>query len=74
MERPAAVVLHPLAGYRDPKAFSTDLGRACVMLSRHRAHLTVVTDAATPAVLRVTDPGIAVTTHRALLAALLDLT
>jgi hypothetical protein len=37
-------------------------------------HLTVVTDAATPVVLRVPDPGIAVTPHRALLAALLDLT
>lgn len=72
MERPAAVVLHPLAGYRDPNAFGTDLGRACVMLSRHRAHLTVVTDTATPSVL--TGPGLdpAAATHRTLLHTLLD--
>lgn len=71
MERPAAVVLHPLAGYRDPNAFGTDLGRSCVMLSRHRAHLTVVTDTATPAVLTGPDPDPATLTHRALLDALL---
>ncbi len=70
MERPAAVVLHPLAGYRDPNAFGTDPGRACVMLSRHRAHLTVVTDAATPAALAGPDPTPATRTHRTLLAAL----
>ena len=57
MERPAAVVLHPLAGYRDPTTFGTDLGRACVMLSRHRAHLHVVTDTATPTVLSATRPA-----------------
>lgn len=50
----------PLAGYRDPNAFGTDPGRACVMLTRHRAHLTVVTDTATPTI----------TTHRALLVTL----
>lgn len=71
MERPAAVVLHPLAGYRDPNTFGTDLGRACVMLSRHRAHLTVVTDTTTPAVLRSPEPDRATLTHRALLDALL---
>lgn len=71
MERPAAVVLHPLAGYRDVNAFGTDLGRSCVMLSRHRAHLALVTDTATPDVLRTTDPDPATDTHRALLAALL---
>lgn len=70
MERPAAVVLHPLAGYRDPNAFGTDLGRACVMLSRHRAHLAVVTDAATPDVLQVPDPEPAVLAHRRLLDAI----
>lgn len=70
MERPAAVVLHPLAGYRDPNAFGTDLGRACVMLSRHRAHLTVVTDSATPTVLRGPDPDPATLAHCALLDAL----
>lgn len=72
MERPAAVVLHPLAGYRDPNAFGTDLGRACVMLSRHRAHLTVVTDTATPDVLTGPDLDPAALTHRTLLHTLLD--
>lgn len=70
MERPAAVVLHPLAGYRDPNAFGTDLGRACVMLTRHRAHLAVVTDAATPDVLAGPDPDPATRIHRHLLDAL----
>jgi hypothetical protein len=45
LERAAVIALHPLAGYRDPGAeFSADPGRACVMLTRHRAHLTVITD------------------------------
>jgi hypothetical protein len=44
LERPAVVTLHPLAGYREPGGFSADPGRACVMLTRHRAHLTVITD------------------------------
>ena len=57
LERPISVVLHPLAGYRDLSAFTLDTGRACVMLSRHRAHLSVVTDTTTPAVLAATDPG-----------------
>lgn len=73
LERHAVVVLHPLAGYRDTAGFATDTGRACVMLSRHRTHLTVVLDAATPAVLDAadpTDPG--VRTHRRVLTALLD--
>lgn len=54
LERAAVVVLHPLAGYRAAgtgSAFGMDMGRACVMLSRHRAHLTVIIDtcAAVPA-------------------------
>jgi hypothetical protein len=44
LERPAVVTLHPLAGYREPGGFSADPGSACVMLTRHRAHLTVITD------------------------------
>ena len=72
MERPAAVVLHPLAGYRDPNAFGTDLGRACVMLSRHRAHLTVVIDTATSAVLAGPDPDPSTRAHRNLLDTLLS--
>ena len=64
LERPAVVTLHPLAGYRDAAGgFGTDTGRACVMLSRHRAHLTVVLDAATAGVLATAPddaPGVAV--------------
>jgi len=44
LERAAVVTLHPLAGYREAAGFSADPGRACVMLTRHRAHLTVITD------------------------------
>ncbi|MFE5309912.1 AAA family ATPase [Isoptericola sp. NPDC056605] len=66
MERPAAVVLHPLAGYREASGFGTDLGRTCVMLSRHRAHLTVIADASTRTVLRAADPTTATSTHLAL--------
>jgi len=72
LERHAVVVLHPLAGYRDAEGFGTDTGRACVMLSRHRAHLTVVLDASTPAVLDAAtadSPG--VHTHRQVTTALL---
>jgi len=51
LEREAVVVVHPLAGYRATPSFSTDLGRLCVALSRHRAHASVIFDPATPAVL-----------------------
>ena len=57
MERPAAVVAHPLAGYRDLTRFNTDPGRACVMLSRHRAHAVIVTDTHTGTVLAEADPS-----------------
>lgn len=70
MERPAAVALHPLAGYRDANAFGTDPGRACVMLSRHRAHLSVIADTATAAVLDAAEDNPAVAVHRSLWAAL----
>jgi hypothetical protein len=52
LEREAVVVIHPLAGYREAPAFAVDLGRLCVALLRHRAHLTVVVDADTKLVLR----------------------
>lgn len=72
LERHAVVVLHPLAGYRDANAFTADTGRACVMLSRHRAHLSVILDTATPAVLTTADPATpGITSHRALTQALL---
>ncbi|MEU4607648.1 AAA family ATPase [Kribbella sp. NPDC023972] len=71
LERAAVVALHPLAGYRELNEFVTDEGRACVMLSRHRAHLTVVMDSQSPDVLwRSEDMG-GVATHRLLSAALL---
>jgi hypothetical protein len=44
-EYPAVIALHPLAGYRDAGTeFATQPGRACVALSRHRSHLTVIID------------------------------
>lgn len=51
IERPVIVAVHPLAGYRSVEPFPLDAGRLCVTLSRHRAHLSVFTDAATPALL-----------------------
>ncbi len=62
LERLAVVVMHPLAGYRDASGFTADTGRACVMLSRHRAHLTVILDDRTRDVLAAADstaPGVA---------------
>ncbi|WP_071288739.1 AAA family ATPase, partial [Mycolicibacterium llatzerense] len=46
-ERPAVVALHPMAGYRQVQSFAIDPGRTCVTLSRHRGHMTLVTDPAT---------------------------
>ncbi|MBF6333508.1 AAA family ATPase [Nocardia transvalensis] len=57
LERSAVVVLHSLAGYRDPTPFGMDPGRACVMLSRHRAHATVVYDTTTPDAVTHAEPG-----------------
>ncbi|GCE42603.1 hypothetical protein Rhow_006732 [Rhodococcus wratislaviensis] len=70
LERAAVVVLHPLAGYRTAAPFGLDPGRACVMLSRHRAHMSVVIDDASAAVLAYTEPSTAHATNTALLAAL----
>lgn len=47
LERPAVVALHPMAGYRTAEPFAMDAGRMCVTLTRHRAHLTILTDPAT---------------------------
>lgn len=68
-ERHAVVALHPLTGYRDlDTASMADPGRACVMLTRHRAHLTIIMDSVTPAtVAAASDPGI----HADLTAAIL---
>lgn len=52
LERDAVVVVHPLAGYREAQPFALDSGRLCVALSRHRTHVTVLTDQHSPTVLR----------------------
>jgi len=51
LERPAVVAVHPLAGKRVADEFSVKPGRLCVMLSRHRSHLSVLIDDQTDAVL-----------------------
>ena len=51
LERAAVVALHPMAGYRSVEPFALDAGRMCVTLTRHRAHLTILTDPATAALL-----------------------
>lgn len=70
LERAAVVALHPLAGYREASAFGTDLGRACVMLSRHRSHLALVVDAATREVLSGPDAAPSAAAHLGVLDAL----
>ena len=72
-ERAVTVALHPLSGYRDPAMveFAADAGRACVMLSRHRAHLGLVYDAALGDLLAECDPAVAgVAAHLSVAAAL----
>lgn len=44
MERAVVVAVHPMVGKRIPGQFDLDAGRLCVMLSRHRDHLTVLVD------------------------------
>lgn len=51
LERAAVVAVHPLAGKRIADEFSVKPGRACVMLSRHRSHLSFLVDDQTEAVL-----------------------
>ncbi|WP_299039999.1 AAA family ATPase [uncultured Pseudokineococcus sp.] len=72
-ERHAVVAVHPLAGYRALPSYATDTGRLCVTLSRHRSHLSLVTDPTTPDVLaralrREEDPATSV--HASVLDAL----
>lgn len=73
-EREAVIAVHPLAGHRDLAAHTAGTGRLCVALSRHRCHAHVLTDTATPAVLRAAltaDPGSAdLAAHQDVLAAL----
>nr|WP_244918345.1 AAA family ATPase [Mycobacterium xenopi] len=55
LERPAVVALHPMAGYRSAEPFALDAGRMCVTLTRHRAHLTILTDPASAPLLDASD-------------------
>lgn len=48
IERVAVVAYHPLVGRRDAAQFALEPGRACVALSRHRAHVSVICDDAAP--------------------------
>lgn len=50
-ERAAVVAVHPLAGRRSVEQFALDTGRLCVMLSRHRSHLSLLIDEQTDSVL-----------------------
>lgn len=43
LERKVMVVVHPLSGVIEPSPFDLETGRLCVMASRHRAGLIVVT-------------------------------
>lgn len=43
LERKVMIVVHPLSGVVRPSAFDLETGRLCVMASRHRAALVVVT-------------------------------
>ena len=69
LERPAVIALHPMVGYRTAEDTALDTGKACVMLSRHRTHLTVITDTASrPLLTHADDPRASI--HAALLDAL----
>ncbi|OBG14480.1 MULTISPECIES: AAA family ATPase [Mycobacterium avium complex (MAC)] len=70
LERPAVVALHPMAGYRNAESFALDAGRMCVTLSRHRAHLTILTDPATAPVLDAAADDPQAAHARAVLAAI----
>ncbi|SLH40722.1 recombinase B [Mycobacteroides abscessus subsp. massiliense] len=50
-ERAAVVAVHPMAGRRSVEQFALDTGRLCVMLSRHRSHLSLLVDEQTDSVL-----------------------
>jgi hypothetical protein len=43
LECPVMIVVHPLSGVTRPSAFDLETGRLCVMASRHRGGLIVVT-------------------------------
>jgi len=43
LERKVMIAVHPLSGVTDPTAFELETGRLCVMASRHRCGLLLVT-------------------------------
>ena len=43
LERPVMVIAHPLSGVVEPSDFDLETGRLCVMASRHKAGLIIVT-------------------------------
>jgi superfamily I DNA and/or RNA helicase len=42
LERELMIMVHPLSGVVDPSSFDLETGRLCVMASRHRGGLVVV--------------------------------
>lgn len=73
LERRAVVALHPLAGQCEASPFALDLGRMCVLLTRHRAHLSLILDGHETDLLAATDPETpGADTHSALLNQLGD--
>jgi hypothetical protein len=52
LERPITVVYHPLSGRADVSEFHLDIGRLCVMLSRHRIACVVMARHGIEAILR----------------------
>jgi hypothetical protein len=42
LERKLMIVVHPLSGVVQPSAFDLETGRLCVMVSRHRSGLIIV--------------------------------
>lgn len=43
LERPVMIFVHPLSGVTAPSSFDLDTGRLCVMASRHKVGVVVVT-------------------------------
>ena len=43
LERKLMIIVHPLSGVTRPSAFDLETGRLCVMASRHRAGMVIVT-------------------------------
>lgn len=70
LERPVVLAIHPMAGRRTTAEFATDLGRLCVTITRHRAHLNLITDTYTPGLLTPAATDAAIATNLAVLQAL----